>query len=657
MRKTKRLTPPPKKRKAEVWTLKDLESYRDHFAEEDMAILRPNSDPNTATPAIIAPMRRGRHPMPESGRKAKSDVPCASERPLNSIATNLIGEVGEVTFDERSSEVEDAGQDGTTLLVAGEANNQPDAKLGSAHVEEGVGPTQIVDPGPTKSDVFKETDILDEPYLMKEPHSFRIAHIRSESNPEPIAIPDNLEDPHDEYAAELSSRRDTDPVNLPPEYDEEMVRALQHFNLGAWDIPWRRWPSWPPTRTEDQLEKEPEKQLFKHLELQKEKLEFNQTIHILGLGTAGKYIAHSFASLPYGPPVTLLMHRPFIMQQWHDEGAAIRVLINGEFHVQTGFHIESSAKFQRQDPRERFPAFGPNLEHSAEPPSSVIDTLIVTTDAQTTIPALSSIRHRLRKSTTICFIQDGLGIIEKINKTIFPDSHERPTYILGRMSHNLASTDRHFTIVEKKIGEISCTKLPQVAETKDGYSSPKISQKDFSWSPQAKHLLRSLLRAPNLNTKSLGHKSFLVTQLEKLVVGAVIGPLSVAYDCSNDKLLYNYNVSQTMMFLLQEISHIIQSFPELATINNVPKLFNAERLEGIVVSCIRTTGKNLSPMLQEVRAGKKTDIDFYNGYLIMRAKELGISCPHNDMLLHLVKGKQAIKSREKNLYIPFRDEH
>jgi 2-dehydropantoate 2-reductase len=120
--------------------------------------------------------------------------------------------------------------------------------------------------------------------------------------------------------------------------------------------------------------------------------------------------------------------------------------------------------------------------------------------------------------------------------------------------------------------------------------------------------------------------------------------------------LYNYNITLMMKFLLEEISQIIRSLPELASLPKTQANFSAERLEWIVLSTIRKTGHNLSSMLQHVRVGEKTDIEFYTGYLVYRAAELGIACPRNHMLLHLVKGKVANKSREVNAYIPFQEE-
>lgn len=382
----------------------------------------------------------------------------------------------------------------------------------------------------------------------------------------------------------------------------------------------------------------------------------NRAIHILGLGAAGKYIAHSLASLPFPPPITLLMHRPLVMQHWHDEGAAIHVIKGGKIKTQTNFHIESSASFFREDSRQRFPGFGPRLEHTSEPPNYSIDALIVTTEAYRTVSALMAIRHRLGRKSTIFILNNGLGLVERINEKVFPDFRTRPTYILGNMSHNLQSTERHFTLIEKSPGRLECSKLPQVSITRKGNYSPTFTRKDFSWSAPASHLVGILARTPEFSTVTLGHKSFYESQFQNLAAGCIIGPLSVLFDCTNDLLLYNFSASQAMKLLLREISYVICSLPELQSLPDLEETFGVRRLEAIIVSKMIKSGKNLSTMLQSIRAGNRTNIDYYNGYIERRAKELGIDTPRNQMMLHLVKGKSAAKSRELNNFIPFEDD-
>jgi 2-dehydropantoate 2-reductase len=452
-----------------------------------------------------------------------------------------------------------------------------------------------------------------------------------------------------ENLATYSPLKPKDP-NLEPELHEEtpLTSLDRPFNPHAEaDV---------EMETELQMEAELEMEAGLEMETKRGMEPINETIHILGMGAVGKYIAHTLAGISHAPPITLLMHRPLMIQQWHEEGAVIRLVKNGNVHVQSGFHVESSAPFQRENSRQRFPGFGENLQHSAEPPASVIDTLIVTTDPNTTPVALSAVKHRLRSSSTIFLVQDGLGIVQALNRVVFPDPDRRPTYVLGSISHKIMSTEYKFTIEERESGVISCAKLPHVSTKKFERQGHITRRKDFSWSQQARHLVTTLARTPDFHTKPLGHKSFYLVQLEKLAVGAVIGPLTVAFDCFNDQLLHNYNITLMMKFLLKEISQIIRSLPELASLPNARASFSAERLEWIVMSTIRRTGHNMSSMLQHVRAGERTDIEFYTGYLIYRAAELGIACPGNHMLLHLVKGKVANKSREVNAYIPFEHE-
>lgn len=620
--------PPPKKRKAEPWTPEDLELYRKHFDVEDMVMLCPDSTSVPAALDHIAQKRSAPAFKAWNETVVKSEVLGSAKRQQPKLSAEVSGkDAGE--DNDGQFQLEGTGKSGTMLEVDDNTNRPVGLapEPGMSNVEDKLG-----------SSIENTLNDSEEPELF----SF------TRNQPKSNSIDDGNKDVHEE--GELSFPIDMDPTAFDLEQDEELQRAMQHFNLGMWHKPWR------PYRQviQEEQKKEAERDLSKQLELQKEQVEFNPTIHVLGMGTAGKYIAHSLAGLPHGPPVTLLMHRPLHMQIWHDEGAAIKILTNGEYHVQKGFHIESCSAFQREDPSQQYPGFGPNLEHSAEPPNTVIENLIVTTDMNTTLSALSRIKHRVRKSTTICLFHDGLGIIEEINKSFFPNPHDRPTYVMGRMSHDLKSTDRHFTVVENKSGEIWLTKLAKAVEIQEDWSMPTIRKMD-SMPPQALHLIHHLLRAPELNAKGSDQQTFFINQLEHLIIGAVIGPLSVAFDCSNDQLLYNFSIAQYIRYLLHETTKIIKSFPEFATPRQFEDTFRVDKLEARIISCLKQSGKNVSQMLQDVRAGRKTDIDFYTGYLVTRAKELGIECPINHMLLYLVKGRQGIKSREKNMYIPFED--
>jgi 2-dehydropantoate 2-reductase len=605
--------------------LEDVKEYEDHPSRDDSSGERnkmaTNSNPSVEIPDPPAPKRRGRPPKINVEKKAT--VPRHDEGRCSNLASDRAAEV---------------------------TNADPEPKRRGRPRKSKVAAEEKSSVSPETSNLdrwMKFEDIPEKLSRVMEVHDQGDSETHAELSRMPKLIPGVDQDSLDsEPSKETGDLGNSDPLTRKgllqiPEpsptqvsEDEELEEALGQNRLSLWR---------PLVRPgiEPEIEREP----------------VSKTIHILGLGAVGKYIAHNLAGQPDAPLVTLLMHRPLLMQQWHDEGAAIRLLKNGKIHVRSGFHIESSAGFQRMHPYQRFPGFGKNLEHTAEPPTTAINALIVTTDANTTIPALLNIKHRLRQSTTIFIVQDGLGIVEKINEAVFPDSHRRPTYILGNMTHKLASTERTFTIIENQPGSISCSKLPQDSITKTDANSASIRRLDFSWTPQARHLVGALSQVPDFDMKTVGHKSFYKFQLEKLAINAIIGPMSVMFDCTNDQLLYNYNASKTMELLLKEISQVLRALPELQSLRNINEQFSLERLQAIVVSSLKKSGKNHSSMVLDVRAGKKTDIDFYNGYLVKRGAEMGIDCPRNEMIVYTVKAKQAMKAREKNDYVPFRDEY
>ena len=53
---------------------------------------------------------------------------------------------------------------------------------------------------------------------------------------------------------------------------------------------------------------------------------------------------------------------------------------------------------------------------------------------------------------------------------------------------------------------------------------------------------------------------------------------------------------------------------------------------------VSNTSENRVSMLQDIMAGKKTEIEVLCGAVVQRGEELGIPTPMNQMLLTLVRG-------------------
>ncbi|PQE06192.1 2-dehydropantoate 2-reductase protein [Rutstroemia sp. NJR-2017a BBW] len=356
--------------------------------------------------------------------------------------------------------------------------------------------------------------------------------------------------------------------------------------------------------------------------------EVSRTIHILGTDPVGQFVAHGLAGLDFAPPITLLMDRPIQIKHWRAAGGAVKVRNQGLTSERSGFDVELTKDF------------GVQSKQAFKSSDEVINNLIITTKGAKTVAALTSIKHRLRSSSTICFIQHGAGVIDEINALVFPDPTTRPHYMLGNASHGVFPSDQPWTVSQVSHGQLKLTILPRDTDKSTGRGS--VRRLDPGWAPSSRYMLMMLCRDPELRATGLLYPEYLKAHFEFVAVNSVISPLSVVFDCSCNQLLYNYPASQTMKSLLQEISGVLTILPEFENTPNITKHFGLDRLESLVLSVIARTGENLTTMLRNVRAGKRTDIDYYNGYIVKRAKELGVPFSVNEMVVNMVKAKQAM---------------
>ncbi|MCJ1460390.1 hypothetical protein MMC28_010770 [Mycoblastus sanguinarius] len=276
----------------------------------------------------------------------------------------------------------------------------------------------------------------------------------------------------------------------------------------------------------------------------------------------------------------------------------------------------------------------------------IIYHLIVSVKAPHTVKAIRSVAHRLTQDSSILFLQNGMGIIDQINKELFTDEKYRPTYIIGVVSHGLYS-DRPFSVIHAGEGTIALGVMPRMPMN-ESLRPETLDQLATS----ARYIIRTMTRSPVLVAVGFPPTDLLQQQLDKLAVNCIINPLTAILDCNNGALLSNFHFTRVMRLLLAEISLVIKSLPELQNVPNVNTRFDTLRLERLVVSIANTTASNKSSMLQDVRAGRQTEIDFINGYIVRRGEEMGVHCVMNYMLLHMVKGKDKKSSLEQADLLP-----
>ncbi|KAI7184699.1 hypothetical protein KC363_g7584 [Hortaea werneckii] len=464
-------------------------------------------------------------------------------------------------------------------------------------------------------------------------------------------------------------------------------------------------------------------------------------IHMLGTGSIGKLVAHSLRGIPNPPPISLIFHRYRLLEAWEQGKKVITIEDSGHEEQRGGFDVEllpqvkkqhgiiiedgeedvyeaaerlgvapaEAADLIRRDREERQrdeeamdgQVDGAGMEQQQDQPDQLatqprrrryrgdyakknepIHNLIVTTKAPLTVSALSPLRHRLGPQSTICFLQNGMGVVDEVNKQLFPREEDRPNYVQGIITHGVnvppAVAERDpFYAVHAGHGTIALGLLPR-AETKPQDHPPDPEQDDTaaaaaaaanspssSASPPshrspaqreawntARYLLRTLTRTPVLAAVGFPPTELLQQQLEKLAVNSILNPLTALIDARNGAILHNFALTRTMRLMLAETSLVIRSLPELHALPNVNVRFSASRLETLVVSVAHQTRNNVSSMLADVRGGRRTEVEFINGYIVRRGEEMGIKCVVNYAMMQAVLGKSLITQREVGDDVP-----
>lgn len=149
-----------------------------------------------------------------------------------------------------------------------------------------------------------------------------------------------------------------------------------------------------------------------------------------------------------------------------------------------------------------------------------------------------------------------------------------------------------------------------------------------NWDKKDENLQNLLLNV----LQSAGFSAGLSNQMkdriyQKLLINAVINPLTAIFDITNGELPQHPSRMKLMQSLYQETSAIL-------TADGMMPAGDGWQL---VLDVCRATSANVSSMLSDVRSGRETEIDWINGGVSSVAKRHGIPSPLNDAVTVLVK--------------------
>ena len=118
------------------------------------------------------------------------------------------------------------------------------------------------------------------------------------------------------------------------------------------------------------------------------------------------------------------------------------------------------------------------------------------------------------------------------------------------------------------------------------------------------------------------HKHIQLALWQKLAVNAVINPLTAIHQIKNGGL-QDPQFNNVIHEICQEVTLVMQSLNMPVTI---------EALKDNVREVIINTANNYSSMNRDIAAGRPSEIDFINGYIVQQADKLGINVSRNQRL-------------------------
>ncbi|KAI5926438.1 ketopantoate reductase PanE/ApbA C terminal-domain-containing protein [Camillea tinctor] len=379
----------------------------------------------------------------------------------------------------------------------------------------------------------------------------------------------------------------------------------------------------------------------------------HRRIYILGVGNMGRLYATCLARrrpAAERPPITLVVHKRELLEHWASH-PGIELARAGQPQA------ERRADFAIEWWTPTRPEVGPVAE-----PAAQIPNLIVATKAADALPTVDSLRRYLGPRSTVAFAQNGMCKLWPPTGAAYARARfapqKSPSWLACVTTHGVTSLGPFRSLH---------------AAPANALVGPVLLNADTA--AEAEYLVDQLARAPGLECRRVPRRELWVAQLEKLVVNAVINPLTAVLRCKNGELFARRDGSEDLApvidALVDEASRTLCALvvdPSTEPIlagdgvqknGDSAKSLKAERetllerfsfssLQKMLLVVGEKVAENTSSMLQDVRAGKQTEIQDFNGWLVETARYIDkdVRLPLHEKLITLVEDG-AVLSREQ----------
>jgi 2-dehydropantoate 2-reductase len=229
------------------------------------------------------------------------------------------------------------------------------------------------------------------------------------------------------------------------------------------------------------------------------------------------------------------------------------------------------------------------------------DLVLIAVKSYDTEAATQSALALLGTGTVFLTLQNGLGNVQKIASIVGEENVLAGTTAQGA---NLVSP--------------GCIVHAGVGDTYIGEVSGRLSRRARS--------VASLFTSCGIPAKACKNINDLIWG--KLVINAGINPLTVIFQCRNGQLLKQRESRELLRLLVEEAASVARKKGIRLPYRSAPA--QAERVASL-------TGENVSSMLQDIRRGKQTEIDYISGAIVREGKNCFFPTPLNQFALLVVR--------------------
>ncbi|MGC8737373.1 MAG: ketopantoate reductase family protein [Candidatus Hydrogenedens sp.] len=241
-----------------------------------------------------------------------------------------------------------------------------------------------------------------------------------------------------------------------------------------------------------------------------------------------------------------------------------------------------------------------------------IDLVLLSVKSYDTEQAIRDILPIISNNTLVCSYQNGLGNVEKIAeflgmkrtipaRVIFGSRILKPGFVQVTVIAEPTALGRLEQGPDESI-------VRNIAETMNKSGIPTIYTEN----------IEGLIWA-------------------KVAYNSALNPLSALLDVPYGRLMETEETQIIMKNVIHELYAVAQK-------KNVPMIISTpeEYIQLLFYKLIPPTAEHYASMREDLKQGKKTEIDALNGAIVKIGKELHIDCPINGLLTNLIKAREKM---------------